>query len=673
MEEARRREAKRAIEEALGDEPAAQPAPAAATPQSQRFPVSQPSPQYAHAAGAPPPQGAAPPDGSPQAGYRNSPTYSVSGSTGTRGTSQWEPNPQPPVSNQPPTPQQQPQYASGPNQPFTPNTHLNQSPQQQQQPPRQPPGGQPLSPFGGSQRQPDAASPPPAPRRQSVVSVPSNLGRRQSSVGGSVRGEGSRRDDGVTMSMLVDPYGERANNGRSQLNPQAIAATTHRLLHLDPSQFTQQDVVELLKVIEVSNRYGREIEHSVGEIAALLERKTLECEGLRRLASENHSTLASAVKSEYNSRVRMETKQGNEIRSLQTKIAAMRVEKDELQQEVESLRMMVRQLQSTPDPLNGREAGGDNLFNRLAGANSTGMVSGTGDGVSSWNMPRPAQLVTSQRNLVNLVGNMDGDVATKLHSSGVFDFLLVLCQRLCTPVPGKDDVYPEMGVVVGQVLQEMRAERGLVGGALGSPNVASGPNGAFVSPPNNTLAHQAATISVPLVKKSYRQRVIDLYLANNPEDYAKPSTIEDLHRLLEKWDGREDELYRKLLKEYKTRDPSGEFMNRVPTSSTVYNGGASPTSLTSDQVAAAVTPTPYSRQFNDGESVASDSELHLRVVLMYKKYNPEKLESKEFGELVRKYPPETLLKALVERYGPEPSLHERKRIVKAIEEGDTNY
>lgn len=143
--------------------------------------------------------------------------------------------------------------------------------------------------------------------------------------------------------------------------------------------------------------------------------------------------------------------------------------------------------------------------------------------------------------------------------------------------------------------------------------------------------------------------------------------------MLEKWDGREDELYRKLLKEYKTRDPSGEFMNRVPTNSSVYNGGAGPTTLNPEQVSAAMSPTPYSRRFNDGENVATDSELHLRVVLMYKKYNPERLESKEFGELVRKYPPETLLKALIERYGPEPTLQERKRIVKSIEEGETSY
>ena len=481
--------------------------------------------------------------------------------------------------------------------------------------------------------------------------------------------ENGRRPSEVTVAVVADPYAERSTNGRSQLNPQSIAATTHRLLHLNPAHFTQEDVVELLKVIEVSNRYGREIEHSVEEIAALLERKTLECEGLRRLASENHSTLASAVKSEYNSRIRMETKQSNEIKGLQTKIAAMRVEKDELQQEVEALRMMVRQLQSTPDALNGRETGGDtSLFNRLAGSGSTGVVSGGGDGITSWNMPRPSQLVAPQRNLINLVGNMDGNAASKLHSAGVFDFLLVLCQRLCTPIDGREDVYPEMGVAVGQLLQEMRAEKGLIGAGLGTPHAIAGPNGVVVSPPDGSLAHQAATIPIPLVKKSFRQRVIDLYLANNPEDYSKQSTIEDLHRLLEKWDGREDELYRKLIKEYKNRDPTGEFMNRVPTNSSVY----SPT-MSSEQVAAAVSPTPYSRRFHEGEDTPSDQELHLRVVLMYKKYKPEKLDSKDFGELVRKYPPETLLKALIERYGPEPTLQERKRIVKSIEEGESHY
>lgn len=440
-------------------------------------------------------------------------------------------------------------------------------------------------------------------------------------------------------------------------------------MSLDPRLFTVDDINELLKVIEVSNQYGKEIERSVEELATLLQKKTIECEGLRKLAAENHSALADAVKNEYNSRVRVETKQANEVRDLQNKIASMRVEKDELQREVETLRLMVEQLKSTPAPLTSKENHENTLFNRLAkGVDKK--VSIEERMMTTWNMPRPSQLTAAQRELVNFVGNISADVARSLQSAGSFDFLLVLCQRLCTPTNAKGDVYPEIGTTLGELLREFRMD--VVSGQAGAlqtvPEGRALTNDSYAGSSSGgrlSIAQQASTGTIPLVKKSARMRVIDLFLANNPQDYSQPNKVTELNKLLEENEGREEELYDTLLDLYRKRDPSASFLNRLPPNNYVYQPPQTP------QNAAVAAPTflPLSAGGRDDIRGAPAEELHLRVTLMYKKYNPSKLHTAEFKELVTKYPPETLLRALIQRYGPEPTATERRDLVKLITEG----
>lgn len=484
-------------------------------------------------------------------------------------------------------------------------------------------------------------------------------------------GRGGEGYAGVNAAAKVSPQTKpqqqqpvppvAASSAGSRAAPSRVPSS--RLMTLDPRRFTVEDINELLKVIEVSNQYGKEIERSVEELATLLQKKTIECEGLRKLAAENHSSLAEAVKNEYNSRVRVETKQSNEIHDLQNKIASMRSEKDDLQREVETLRMMVAQLKATPASLTDREVHANSLFNRLAKGIDK-KPTAEDHMLSTWNLPRPSQLTPTQRDLVNFVGNISSDVARSLQAAGSFDFLTVLCQRLCTPVNDKGDVYPEMGATIGELLRELRLDV-----ANGAVAISGNPADNFLSAVNGqrlSIAQQAASATIPLVKKSARMRVIDLFLANNPQDYTQPNKVTELNKLLEDNEGKEEELYERLLAEYRKKDPSGSFLNRLPPNNYVYQPPQTPQNATVPVPSASFKPAAFNG--SDDIGTAAESELHVRVALMYKKYNPNKLQTKEYKELVAKYPPETLLRALIQRYGPEPTPAERRQLVRIISE-----
>jgi hypothetical protein len=423
----------------------------------------------------------------------------------------------------------------------------------------------------------------------------------------------------------------------------------------DDGSYSETQVQQLLQVIESTQRYGKEIEQSVEELAELLRRKTIECDGLRQIAQENYDPLRHAVRNEYNSRVKQESRHAQEQRALQRQIETLKLDRTKLQQELDSLRKLVQELQSVP-PAVQFDPQSDTLLNRMFRDGSTGTLgdpyaatmrggsrplpstlTGALDGSASAQIAETmymsgekAMTSPEQRDFVNYIMSLGPDNAKALHNSGALDLVKVVCRRLCQALP--DGSYPDLGSTAGDVLRDLR-------------------NGA-------NLGYEA---SQPLraLQPSWRQRCTQLFLAN------RPGQGRDLAALLDEHSGREEELYRRLKSEFEAdHPPNFEDVEGSPT------GTMQPLSqrLNSYQNAMDAKAGAQSIQATQKNTSVEDRELHARCLIMYRKYNPSKATSKEVQDMFRKYPPDVLLAALIEKYGPEPTASERKYLVRSLME-----
>mgnify|MGYP001577601409 FL=1 len=405
------------------------------------------------------------------------------------------------------------------------------------------------------------------------------------------------------------------------------------------SSIADAEQVEYLKqVIQQAKVYGRDIEGAVEHLADLLTKKTLECEGLRALASENYSSVRQAVQTEYQLRVRAEVRQEQEIRTMQSKCETMSIEKQRLENEVAALRALVKELEATPPhaPYNPKDS---SLFNRvLAGTKDGSALAST---TSSWNMPTGdgAPPEGNRMDLINYLWNIEPSAADQLDSAGVFDFLRLVACRCCQPLPGSNGLYPELNNVVTQVLRERReAGTGLPTGAQ----------------------RVELEDGIPVVNTTEKRKCIQLWRANKP-NAADTRTLEIL---LSQYSGREAELYAVLQKEFAADDAKRDaalsmLAQKGLTSRARADAGQSPSAISSASNALAA----------GGPGGADNTaELHGRIILMYRKYNPAKISGKELSELLIKYPPEVLLSSLIDKYGPEPTAKERRELIKQIVE-----
>lgn len=450
----------------------------------------------------------------------------------------------------------------------------------------------------------------------------------------------------------------RGSVGRQGVDPshQMLAGMFPLTGAADDGSYSESQVQQLLQVIEATQRYGKEIEQSVEELAELLRRKTIECDGLRQIAQENYDPLRHAVRNEYNSRVKQESRHSQEQRALQHQIETLKLDRTKLQQELDSLRKLVQELQSVPPavPFNPQS---DTLLNRMLREGGTGTLgdpyaatarggggggpprtlTGALDGSASAQIAETMYLtgdrsMTSpeQRDFVNYIMSLGPDNAKALHNSGALDLVKVVCRRLCQTLP--DGTYPDLGTTAGDVLRDLR-------------------NGANLG----------AEASQPLraIQPSWRQRCTQLFLAN------RPGQGRDLAALLDEYSGREEELYRRLKTELEADyAPNFEVTDGSPT------GVMQPLSqrLNSYQNAMDAKAGAQSIQATQKNTSVEDRELHARCLIMYRKYNPSKATSKEVQDMFRKYPPEVLLAALIEKYGPEPTAAERKFLVRSLME-----
>ena len=386
----------------------------------------------------------------------------------------------------------------------------------------------------------------------------------------------------------------------------------------------------LREVVYQSQRHGRDIEQAIEYLSDQLRKKTVECEGLRTLAQENYDPVRRAVRREYEARVQSETRQQAQQRELTGRIEELQAERQTLQQEVASLKTLVGELERQAPPSNYSEFDGS-LFNRVGYANdddqqqqhqnrTTTGGKENNDPSNSWSLTAGGSVLNApknqtQRDVLAGLSGIDADVAKALESAQVFDFVKALMVRMCTRLPNGS--FPDLTSVVTSLLRERRHDP-------------------------NSLA-RAANQPIPVAEVSDRQRVTQLYLANNP------GQLQQLEMLLSQYQGKEGELYETLRDRFYSDDGKRAVAQNITGSTPVI-------SSTSD----AARP----------QAISTDpaTELHARIMLMYKKYNPAKLASKDLNTLLSKYPPEILLSALIEKFGPEPNQAEKRELLRSLVE-----
>lgn len=525
---------------------------------------------------------------------------------------------------------------------------------------------QPASPYGSGSVFPMSSSPPPAAGRSgSAASSNTNMGRGTPgaeptnsgalpaswggfSIGAPLEQQQRFNQDGHSnafdsggnrspTSAAQQQQQQRRNSIQAQLgtgSPANVRAAldTHRQQQaalsaaLREGESSREQVQYLQQVLQSSRQYGQGVEAAIEHLANLLHKKTVECEQLRALANENYAPLRSAVRSQFETSVRQEARQQAELRQLQSQIESLLTERTKMQQEITSLKALNKELEAAPPHASYNPSDKNLLFNRLAGgdgaaasaaaAQNSSRGAADGPSVTSWNTSnhQVQPSVPSQRDFMNVLSSIDDSTALKLERAGLFDMLKVVCARMCTQAKGMPPGhYPNLSDVVAHVLRERRDV------ANGGPH---------------QIASEAAN-PVPQVVTSDRQRATNLFLANNPNQF------DELNMLLSQYEGRERDLYNKLKAQYE----SGGVDLSAPRDAKTLGAQAN-------------------RPGTGGTDATT--ELHARIMIMYRKYNPSKIGSRDLNDLLSKYPPELLLSSLVEKYGPEPTGDERRALIQSI-------
>lgn len=422
-------------------------------------------------------------------------------------------------------------------------------------------------------------------------------------------------------------------------------------------KFTSGQVEELLRVIEASQRYGKEIEESVQELAELLRQKTIECDGLRKLAKEKLDPIRSAVKGEYDHRVAQEQKHGQELRRLQGIIEQLKEERTKLRTEISELQALLKELQSVPPKVN-YDPYQDTVLNEMLRAGDPKGKMLASAGPTTWNLPNAAMskaLAGDQKEFLSQLMGLSAADAEVLENTGAFSFMKALARRLCLRANEGVVGASELGVIAGEMIRDLAA--------------------------NQRDFAQEAAMPIPGVKKSWRQKVTELYFANWPRDTVR------LPGLLERYEGREEELFHKLQSEAASNAAAMSFstMDRNSSSSPdaitmAANGGGSFNAAANAKLGASLATSPsfsidalngsLSRPITttNGPRSVDDKEVHARCIIMYQKYCPEKVHSQDVADMMLKYPPDVMLAALIDKYGPEPSVSERKALIKQLME-----
>jgi hypothetical protein len=461
----------------------------------------------------------------------------------------------------------------------------------------------------------------------------------------------------VAAPRSVAPVESSAVSGAAAAPPSQVRLQVAGMVAEGPDgTYTAQQVQELLLVIESSQQHGKEIEQAVVQLAELLRNKTAECEGLRSLASDTYGPLRHAVRQEYDLRLKAESRHALETRKVTMANEELRGENFELRTELAHVRRQLEELRQVPKQLDFNKDS-QSVFARM-------MRDGLPEPSPAESTPALHRLMAAEattpalRDFLGFMARMGVPHARAFHERQWFSVLKVLVLRLCsgesvvsaTPTgPSTSIKYPELEVVMAGVVRDVRSS-------------------------SAAAIEMEASRPIPTASRTPKEMVSDLYLANNPQKQR------ECDQLLLRFAGREEELYLQLKRAYGAPvfdDFDADNENVAVSSDGSGEGPRSMRSLSMSALAASRLKAMGSPRSSvmmgsaaaGGQPKLSPTELkemHARCVIMYKKYNPAKANSRDFSEMLKKYTPDVLLRALVEKYGPEPSAEERREIIRQL-------
>jgi hypothetical protein len=406
-------------------------------------------------------------------------------------------------------------------------------------------------------------------------------------------------------------------------------------------RFTEENVAELRRMISEATVYSQQVASSVIALEQQISQKQTEIERIKKTRASGGGGGSSATfaraKQEREADAVVTTPQMVEYLALRQQLESIRNEQAQMQVDVAALRALVAELHpattaatasAVPHPDGGDDGtagGGSGTATRRLRVNPATHEILTSP-TASWNIGRAAVTNSEQRDLIACLQYLPAADAKPLQQ-GTLHFLRVLARRLVLPLP--NGTRPDIGICTGEVLRLLRSGHDLAAEAM---------------------------LPIPTAEMTITEKIVSLFLANNTFSYG------ELQQLLAKYENREEELYKILQKEYS--DSTGKYVEEqrhfAAGEEPLWAPAPAP-SFRQSQLAKMGTSqiTPINK------TVSIDQrEMHARCVIMYKKYNPAKANSRDFSEMLKKYTPEVILDALVEKYGPEPSVAERRQLIK---------
>ena len=519
----------------------------------------------------------------------------------------------------------------------------------------------------------------------------------------------------------------RTTENRAQQEEEAKASG---FTHPMQKKEYEMEIEFLRNAINESKKYGIEIEHTVEYLTDLLRRKTLECESLRTLAAENYEPVRRAIAEQYKSQKRVEKNAQNELKYFQGRIETLYSERTSLVQEnvklkeriaeVERKLLVAQTKQSKPDD--------DSFFNRILYDNmdkppyqefrvhvsnpQTPLMS-----LLTQIPPKRCKDLQKMRALEIAKTMLEPDIASRLYKFGFFNYLHHLFTILLTDQKTNPDSFatdistaykryveyaknppehvshaknqhfkekisklyeafmPEQKQELDALLSlhrgheadlwtstiqnmaEVFEEREKESGAGGGEGTSSSLNDTMTTlgGKNEKLAFlddDEEGGSPRFSRSAFPEEDAKRVPGDLNYDFRKDKN-NDADKENAAIDGEEDN----------DHTPYYDSPNLASTAR-----GSALLSRTSS-----LSPAGY-RNNNKSASPASNHsditqehiDLHTRIVLMCAKYNPNKLYSKDLQKTMEKYPPEVLLSAFVEKYGPEPEGLERKKLLEEI-------
>lgn len=464
----------------------------------------------------------------------------------------------------------------------------------------------------------------------------------------------------------------------------------------------EQEITFLRNAMGESKTFAKEIEHTVEYLTDLLRRKTIECESLRTLATENYMPVRNAILEQHKTQKKNEKNAQGELKFFQGRIETLYAERTSLMVENKHLKEAVARLEKEMHAakLVSSRADERSFFNKIM----------YGDdmekpphqifrvGIASGAVPLMAKLTAMtprQTGMLRQVGAiavtnwmLEPEVAVRLHHFGFWSYMQHLMSVL---------------------LLQQQANASTLGSSLSEAfkvysNWLTDPPAPVSNVKNQHYAEKLCQLYENFMQEQGTERDLLLQIHQGNEFNFWESFVQPLFEYFEERErlagsGNVNKMPSQAAKFRDMEAHGGKLPDVDPSPADVENappppapplmggtdgspaGSSSPSasrnrkrsSAAAGAAPASGSPTSFaglgaslSASFPPSAAEQEHNDLLTRIVLMCAKHNPQKLASNDLEKTLQKYPPQVVLQAMVSKYGSEPIGVEREKLLEEI-------